>query len=426
MSESIGNSIYELAEKLFPICRSLSGDGVRESLRVIQNYVPELQMHEVKSGTKCFDWIVPDEWNIKDAYIIDPDGNKIAEFEKSNLHVVGYSLPVDRTMPWEELDKHLHSIEGQPDAIPYVTSYYKKEWGFCLPHNQRKSLKKGDYKVFIDSSLKPGHLTYGECVFPGQLDEEVFISTNICHPSLANDELSGPIVATFIAKHLAEKKDRRYTYRLIWIPETIGAIIYLSKHLAHLKEKVIAGYTLSCLGDDNSYSMIESRLGNTLSDRVADHVLKHMASEYEHYSYLDRGSDERQYCSPKIDLPIASLSRTKADKFPEYHTSNDNLEFISPQGLAGGHDLVVKCLDSIERNQRYKAVMSGEPQLSKYGVYPTLSKKGSAAGFYKNLLDVLAYSDGNMDLLQISEKLDIDMQNLFEITDILLAHKLIE
>jgi aminopeptidase-like protein len=401
-ASEIGNSIYELATHLWPINRSITGDGVRETLRILKEILPDLVVHEVPSGATVLDWSIPDEWNVREAWIEGPDGRRIVDFSEHNLHLVGYSIPVDKTLNLEELQAHLYSIPDSPEAIPYITSYYSKRWGFCLPHSQRSKLKRGNYRVYIDATLAPGALTYGELVIQGETDEEIFLSTNVCHPSMGNNELSGPCVTTYLGKWLSELPTRRYTYRIIFIPETIGSIAYLSKNLDHLKQNVIAGFNVVCIGDDRCFSYLASRSGNTLSDQVALHVLKHIAPKFKKYDYIDRGSDERQYCAPGVDLPIASIMRSKYLEYPEYHTSLDNLNFINPEGLGGGFNALRKVVESIESNCTPKVTVLGEPQLSKNGLYPTLGTR-STKKTVELMMNVIAYSDGNHSLLDIAE-----------------------
>ena len=423
--QDIGLDIYRLCAELFPICRSITGNGVRQTLNIIKRHLPGLRLIEVQSGTQVFDWTIPEEWNIKDAYIIDPMGNRIVDFKESNLHVVGYSTPVDTTVSLDELQDHLYSLPNQPDAIPYITSYYQKKWGFCLTHQQRQTLIPGNYRVYIDSSHTNGHLTYGELILPGESTDEIFLSTYICHPSLANNELSGPAVTTFIAKWLAEKHRHRFTYRIIFIPETIGSITYLSRNLAEMKENIQAGFNITCIGDDRSYSYLSTRYGDTLADRVVSHVLTHLHPEYKQYSYLDRASDERQYCSPGVDLPVATVMRTKYGAYPEYHTSLDDLTLISPSGLFGGYEVLKLCIGCLENNHFYRTNHLCEPQLGKRGLYPTLSTKDSQ-GIVRNMMNLIAYCDGMNDLLKIAEIINVPMWELFDLVDKLMEHQIIE
>ena len=422
--EKVGKESYQLCKDLFPICRSITGNGVRKTLEIIRKYLPDLKTFEVPTGTKAYDWTVPKEWNITDAYIIGPDGNKIVDFKESNLHVVGYSVPVDKTIPLVELQKHLYSIPEQPDAIPYVTSYYQERWGFCISEKQRAKLKPGNYHVYINSSLKAGRLTYGELIIKGKTNKEILISTYICHPSMANNELSGPAVTTYLAKWIATLVNRQYTYRIVFIPETIGSIIYLSKNLRQMKKNVIAGFNLTCIGDNRSYSLLQSRYGNTYADRVALHVLENLHPDFKKYSYLDRGSDERQYCSPGIDLPVVSVMRTKYGMYPEYHTSLDNLELISPEGLYGGYEVMQRCIECIEKNEFLTATVLCEPQLGKRGLYPTLSKKGNA-GNTREMLNLLAYCDGTNDIIDLAELIGKPVWELYELINTLKDHKLL-
>lgn len=407
-----GRAMHDLVAALFPICRSLTGDGVRQTLARIKAHLPLLEIHEVPSGTQAFDWTVPNEWNIRGATLTGPDGETVADFCNSNLHVVGYSIPVDETLSLEELEKNLHSLPRLPDAIPYITSYYRPYWGFCLPHTVREKLKPGNYRAVIDSTLAPGSLTYGEILLKGETDEEVLLSTYICHPSMANNELSGPVVTTWLVKWLMAQP-RRYTYRIVFIPETIGSIVYLSRNIAAMKARTVAGFVLSCMGDDRSYSFLPSRLGNTLADRVAQHVLKHFAPDHVKYPFRERGSDERQYCAPGVDLPVCSVMRTKYDRYPEYHTSLDNLDLVTPTGLAGGLAVMKLCLEQLEANETLRTAVLCEPQLGKRGLYPTISTTDTSR-IVANMMDVIAYSDGDHDLLAIAEIAGVPMWDLVD------------
>jgi len=421
----IKEDIYRLCEVLWPITRSITGNGVRETLSIIQQEISNLTIHEVPTGTQCFDWKIPKEWNIKDAYIIDPDGNKIIDFQDSNLHVVSYSTPINQTVPLAELQEHLHSLPGQPNAIPYVTSYYEERWGFCLTENQRKTLKEGDYQVYIDSELSDGSLTYGELIIHGKSEKEVFLSTYVCHPSMANNELSGPAVTTYLSKWI-NSQPREYTYRIIFIPETIGSICYLSKNLDVMKKNIIAGYNISCVGDDNAYSYLPSRDEDTISDKIALHVLKHTCPDFIKYTYLDRGSDERQYCSPGVDLPIASVMRTKYGAYKEYHTSLDNLSYISPEGLFGSYKVLISCIECIESNKIYKATTLCEPQMGRRNLRPTLGASTNMAADVKLMSNILVYADGEYDLLDMANKLNISMHEMLQSIGILVEEGLLK
>jgi aminopeptidase-like protein len=402
-----GDTLMAWAHDLFPICRSLTGAGVRQTLSYLTNKVPGMTVKEVPSGTKAFDWTVPQEWEIGGGWLEGPDGQRIVDFDDNNLHVMGYSEGVDCRLPLEELQQHLYSLADQPDAIPYVTSYYNHNWGFCLPHRVRESLKPGQYRAVIEARHFDGVLNYGELIVPGETEREVLLSTYICHPSMANNELSGPLVATALARWL-HSKPRRLTYRLLFVPETIGAIVYLSQHLEDLRQNVIAGYVLSCVGDDGPVSFLPSPSGNTLADRAAEHVLAHHAPDHLRYSFLDRGSDERQYCSPLVDLPVASVMRSKYGTYPEYHTSLDDLSFISAQGLATSVDMYRRILSALEANQTPANVFPCEPQLGKRGLYPTVSTKDTHAqvALMKN---VIAYADGRRDMIALSEAVGSDI-----------------
>lgn len=423
----LGNQMYVWAEELFPICRSLTGPGVRETLDYLQGILPSLEIHAVPSGTRAFDWTVPDEWCIRDAYIENKAGKRIVDFADNNLHVVGYSAPVNRFLSLEELDKHLHSLPDQPQAIPYVTSYYRRTWGFCLTDDLRRSLPDGEYRVVIDSELKPGVLNYGELLIKGESSDEILLSTYICHPSMANNELSGPVVTAAIARWLGSLEKVRYTYRVVFIPETIGSIVYLSRHHEHLKKHVKAGYVVTCIGDERAYSFLPSRMGSTLADCAAEYVLDRYVDSYDRYTYLDRGSDERQYCSPNIDLPVCSVMRSKYGTYPEYHTSLDDLSLISPDGLQGGFNVIKKIIKVLESNYYYKGNITCEPQLGKHGLYPTISVKNSSEYDEANvILDLLAYADGCHDLLQISKIIKEDFFVVHDVAEKLMTHGIID
>lgn len=403
----IGREMYRWAEDLFPVHRSLTGEGVRITLRYLKEKLPGLQLHEAKSGTVVFDWTVPDEWNVDEAYIEDENGRRIVDIKDHNLHLVGYSMPVNTWLNRDELDEHLYSLPHLPDAIPFITSYYSRKWGFCLPHSQRINLPEGRYHVVIKSELKKGVLNYADLVIPGESEKEIFFSTYICHPSMGNNELSGPVMATALARYVSSLPKRKYSYRFAFLPETIGAITYLSRNLKELKRNVEAGFMLTCVGDHKNWSFLPSRKGNTKADRVAKAVLARNDLSYEEYSFLRRGSDERQYCSPGVDLPFVSVMRSKYEEYPEYHSSLDDLNFISPEGLQGSFDVHREIIDHFEASQYPRMTVLCEPQLGKRGLYPDSNVQG-IDDHVRNMRNIIAYADGSLDL-----------HELFDITNVL-------
>lgn len=422
---AVGSWCFSLADELWPINRSLTGAGVRETLARLKEELPRLTVHEVPSGTNVFDWVVPDEWAIREAYIEDEAGNRIVDFHENNLHVLGYSEPVDEWLDLDALQAHLYSQPDQPDAIPYVTSYYKRRWGFCLTDNQRRSLPVGRYRAVIDSDLGPGVLNYGELLISGESEKEIFLSTYICHPSMANNELSGPVVTAALAKWLSAQPSLKYSYRIVFIPETIGSIVYLSQNLERMKETIHAGYNISCIGDDRCYSFLPSRAGDTLSDRVAKHVLMHIDPDYKRYTWLDRGSDERQYCAPGADLPVATIMRSKYGQYPEYHTSLDRLgTVVTAEGLAGGFGALRAALNVFERDFFPLVTTIGEPQLGKRGLYPDISQKGSG-NTVRDMMNLISYCDGKRSLFEIAEIINVSFDILLELASPLLREGLL-
>ena len=420
-----GIIMYELAERLFPICRSITGNGFRKSLCIIKEIIPQVKVHEVPSGTQVFDWSVPNEWNCEGGGIYRLNQEKIVDFKDTNLHIMGYSLPINEIISRKELLKHVYTQPEQPDWIPYVTSYYNERWGFCMSEKQKSTLIDEKYHVVIESSLKPGNLTYGDLLIPGEKEDEILFSTYLCHPSMANNELSGPVVQTELVKYIMSLPKRRYSYRFVFIPETIGSLTYCSINLKELKKKVKAGFVLSCVGDNRTYSIIKSKYGNTLADRVLHNVLKFHYPEYKCYSFLERGSDERQYNSAGVDLPVCGFCRSKYNEYPEYHTSADNMDLISPEGLQGAYEAMVKVIETLENNYHYRMTCKGEPQLGKRGLYPTISQKGTY-GNIRAMTHFIAYADGHNDLIDISEIIGVPTTQLIDFKNKLVKHGLIE
>ncbi|MBZ5634679.1 MAG: DUF4910 domain-containing protein [Acidobacteriia bacterium] len=412
----IGRELYSFAEELFPICRSITGSGIRQTLSVIQERIP-IETVEVPTGTAAFDWTIPTEWNIRDAYIKSPNGKRVVDFQKNNLHVVNYSVPVHATMSLSELRPHLFTIPDHPEWIPYRTSYYQENWGFCLSHNQLLALTDSNYEVRIDSTLANGHLTYGEFYIPGELADEVLISCHACHPSLANDNLSGLAVATFLAGRLSQRR-LRYSYRFLFIPGTIGAITWLARN-GKAVSQIRHGLVLTCLGDSGGFHYKKSRRGKTEIDRAAAHVLRHLSESSEILEFSPDGYDERQYCSPGFNLPVGCLMRSVWGKFPEYHTSADNLDFIRPDKLAESLRVCGAILDVLENNRRYcNQSPFCEPQLGRRGLYRSTGSPADG-GELSARLWVLNLSDGNHSLLDIAERADLPFPLISDAAELL-------
>jgi len=418
----VGKDLYDFAAKLYPICRSITGDGIRQTLSMISERLP-LEIHEVPSGTKVFDWIVPKEWNIQDAYIIRPGGKRVAEFRKCNLHVLNYSTPIRRRMPLSELRPHLFTIPEKPGWIPYRTSYYKEDWGFCLSHNELLTLEDGEYEVCIDSTLKDGSLTYGECVIRGQSTDEVLISSHACHPSLANDNLSGLVVATELAK-AALGRDLRYSYRFIFIPGTIGAITWLARN-REAAQRVRHGLVLTGLGDKGQFHYKKSRRGNAEIDRAVTHILAHLGESAKVLEFSPYGYDERQYCSPGFNLAVGCLMRSVWGSFPEYHTSADNLEFIRPQQLAESFHLCAAIFNVLENNRTYRNLQPYcEPQLGRRNLYRSTGGESISDEIHARLW-VLNFSDGEHSLLDIAERSGLPFHAIRNAAELLVQSELL-
>jgi aminopeptidase-like protein len=401
----LGESMHAFMRELFPICRSITGEGARETLAAVGLRIP-LELHEVPSGTRVLDWTVPDEWNIDDAYIAK-DGRRVVDFRESNLHVVSYSEPVRAAMPLADLRPHLHTLPEHPEWIPYRTSYYSRTWGFCLSQRRLDKLEDGDYEVMIDSTLEPGSLTYGECFLPGEREDEVLLTTHICHPSLANDNLSGIALLTEIGARLQEAP-RSLSYRLLFIPGTIGSITWLARNEA-LVSKIVGGLVLACVGDLAPLTYKRSRRGDALIDRAAAYVLRRSGNLAD---FVPWGWDERQFNSPGFDLPVGSLCRSREGEFEEYHSSADDLELVRPEQLEAALNSVLEILDVVETDRRYlNLAPKGEPQLGKRDLYPKMGGP-SAEEEQLAMLWVLNQSDGGNSLLDIAERSGIPFASL--------------
>ena len=423
---------YNLAKiKLYGICRSITGKGTLKTLRIIKQQFPKLKIKRIKSGTKAFDWKIPPEWNVTEAYVIDKYKKKIIDFKNNNLHLVGYSSPINKFLNKKELFKRINTLKNQPNAIPYVTSYYKKYWGFCISEKNKKEIDKSysnldKFKVVIKSTLnKKGYLNYGELILKGKSKQEILVSTYICHPSMANNELSGPIVSMSLIDYFQKKKKLEKSIRFIFIPETIGSISYLSLNLKKLKDNVIGGYNLSCIGDDRKHSCMLSKYKNSQSDKSLTQAYKNLNIKYKIFSFLKRGSDERQYNSPGVDLPIASIFRSKYGEFPEYHTSLDDFSLVTIKGINGGFKVAKEAISILLRQTLPKAKYYCEPQMGKRNLYSTLSVKNNKSQITHSLMDFLQYCDGKNNLDDISLLIKQDKKTTKKIYNILKNRKVI-
>jgi aminopeptidase-like protein len=419
------DEMVQFIADLYPICRSITGDGVRETLRRVKERIP-IQIHEVPSGTQVFDWTVPREWNIRDAWIKDPRGEKVVDFQRLNLHVLNYSVPVHAKLPLSELKPHLFTLPDQPDLVPYRTSYYKESWGFCLTHNQLLELEEGEYEVFIDSTLEDGSLTYGELFLPGETAEEILISCHVCHPSLCNDNLSGLAVCTFLAETLAARSipPRRLSYRFLFIPGTIGSITWLALNEEKTKN-IVGGLVAANLGDPGCFHYKRSRYGFGDVDRAVLQVLEASGETYRAENFVPFGYDERQYNSPGFKLRVGSLTRTPYGRYPEYHTSADNLDLVKPESLAGSLRIYRAVIGALDGNRRYLNLNPKcEPQLGRRGLYRTIGGDESREGGRQKelaLLWVLNLSDGEHGLLDIAEQAEMPFEAIREAAEALLG-----
>ncbi len=417
--------MYRFIKKILRINRSLTGKGNRRTLFEIKKILRNLSIKEIRSGTKIFDWKIPLEWNIKNAYILKPDGKKICEFKKNFLHVVGYSTKINKSINLIQLKKHLFSVPKQPKAIPYVTSYYKKFWGFCITHFEKKKLKPGNYKVFIDSSHTKGSMTYGEYIKKGKYKKEILLSTYICHPMMANNEGSGITVLTYLAKYLSNL-NTKFTYRILFNPETIGSLAYLSKNYQQLKKNVVGGYVLTCIGDEKKFSLLKSKNKNSITDYAAEYTFNSEKVKFNLYDWSKRGSDERQYCSPKIDLPISSIMRSKYLEYKEYHTSLDKLDkVVTYRGLTESLKMLIKIIKLLEKSDYLVSTYPGEPNLGKRNLYPKISNKKNTNLTY-DLLNILTWADGKTPIFEIIKRCNFSDKKFNYLLKILINNSLIK
>jgi aminopeptidase-like protein len=423
VESTVGNEMYKLIEALFPICRSITGNGVRQTLELVKKNIP-IEIYEIPTATKVFDWDVPKEWNIKGASITDSSGKRIVDFANSNLHVLNYSIPIHKEVTLDELKQHLYTSTLHPDWIPYRTSYFKEDWGFCITHKQFQELRDDVYEVHIDSTLKNGYLTYGECYIPGELPDEILISSHICHPSLANDNLSGISLTTFLARELGDRK-LRYSYRFLFIPGTIGAITWLAINERNIK-RIKHGLVAALVGNEGPFIYKRSRLGNAEIDQVVEAALKSKSEDYEIINFSPYGYDERQFCSPGFNLPMGSLTRSRNDQYPEYHTSADNLEFIKPTALEDSLQMYREVIDMLEANHKYININPKcEPQLGRRGLYDLVGGQNGGKDFQLSMLWVLNLSDGSHSLLDICRQSGLKFKSIKQAAQVLFEYKLL-
>lgn len=425
--EKLGSEMIDFASQIISFPRSLTGEGNRQTLKSIQTLLPNLKVRSVPSGKRIYDWEIPLEWAVDSAYIIDPTGKRICDFDENPLYLIGYSEAFDGKLSLDELQNHLFSLPEQPEAVPYVTSYYKKRWGFCISQIERDNLPPGEYQVHINTRKFQGVLNYGELVIKGRPGSpEILFSTYICHPKMANNEISGPTLLTFLARQLAKQKESNLTFRFIFIPETIGSLAYIKRNLRKLRRRTLSAFNVTCVGDEREYSYLPSRNGNQFSDRAALHTLNMQIGKFKEYSWLDRGSDERQFDSPKVRVPMTSIMRSKYGEYNEYHTSLDSLgEVVTARGLRESLRLYLNLTYALQVGRWLPKVKTfGEPQLSKRGLYPDLSIKGNY-GKVKNMMDLLSLSDGGADLLEIANKLAVPIWELSEAVSELVENDLI-
>ena len=424
LTDPVGEEMHRLITELYPICRSITGNGVRETLNILAKHLP-VQIHEIQSGTNVFDWAVPNEWNIRDAFIKNTKGERVVDFKQSNLHVVSYSQPIHEKMTLEALKPHLHTLPDQPDLIPYRTSYYKESWGFCLSHLQLMELKDEEYEVCIDSTNEKGHLTLGEYFLKGETSQEILISCHICHPSLCNDNLSGMALAVFLAKALGSI-NCRYSYRFLFIPGTIGSITWLALHESEVGN-IKNGLVLTGIGDSGAVTYKKSRQGNAEIDRAFTHILQASGKEFSAIDFFPYGYDERQYCSPGFNLPVGCFMRTPHGKYPEYHTSGDNLSFVQPQYLEESFNYCWQALTLLENNKTFLSQNPKcEPQLGKRGLYKAMGGDSEGANREMAMLWVLNLSDGHHSLLDAAERSRMPFDVLCEAAEILHNHGLLK